>query len=119
VGTAVCTKENPHYACGEDEDMGSSFDLQFVRRNWGEDEAGALRSMAGSEGCYRIYKYGDEGWENYKPIHYPEEEKGLLTSPYIRYAVLVYDRGKVVNVDGLWEKSPLVARKKRLFGLFG
>jgi len=51
--------------------MGSSFNLDFVRRNWGLDEASALQSMAIEEGCYRIYKYGDYGWESYKPIHYP------------------------------------------------
>lgn len=96
--------------------MGSSFDLDFVRREWGPDEASALRSMADSQGCYRIYKTGDEnGWHSYKPIDYPEEERSVLTSPYVRYAVLVYDRGKVINVDGLWEKSPLVPRKKKGF----
>jgi hypothetical protein len=97
--------------------MGSSLDLDFVRREWGPDEASALRSMADSEGCYRIYKTGDEnGWHGYKPINYPEEERDVLTSPNVRCAVLMYDRGKVVNVDGLWEKSPLVPRKKK--GLF-
>jgi hypothetical protein len=87
--------------------MGSSFNLKYVRERWGPDEASALKSMANSEGCYRIYKYGDQGWESYKPIHYPEEERSTRSSPYIHYCVLVYDKGKVINIDGLWEKSPL------------
>ena len=87
--------------------MGHDFDLKFVRKECGRNEASALRSLANSEGCYRIYKYGNKGWEGYQTIHYPEEERGIR---HCRYCVLVYDRGKIVNIDGLWEKSPLKKR---------
>lgn len=96
--------------------MGSSFNLDFVRSQWGPDETSALRSMANSEGCYRIYKLGQKGreWTHYKPIDDPEEESIIARSSWGSwdYVLLVYSRGEVVNVDNLWEKSPLVAKKK-------
>ena len=97
--------------------MGSSIDIPSEKEREGRElvEEEYIKSLANECRCYRIYKLGSKGeggWSHYKPINYPEEEAQIPKSSW-DYAVLVYDRGKVVNVDGLWEKSPLVPRKKK------
>jgi len=100
--------------------MGSSIDIKFIREHFGENESSALELWANSDDHhYRIYKLGSVGigWSHYKPIDSSEEERIIASSSWGSwdYVLLVYDRGKVVNVDNLWENSHL--RKKK--GLLG
>lgn len=93
--------------------MGSSLPMPSETERHELAEADYVKQLAKSCQCYRMYKLGGKvegGWSHYKPIHYPEEE-GQIPGSGWDYAVLVYDEGKVVNIDGLWEKSPL--RKNR------
>jgi hypothetical protein len=56
----------------------------------------------------RIYKYGANGsWDAYKTVRRRSEEESVLRSPYIHFYVVVYDNGKVINVDNLFDQSPL------------
>jgi len=71
------------------------------RRYGGKTEAETLQNMARAIGCSKIFKYkslGSDVYDNYKRIETPSDELGLFTSPYVIDPVLVYDKGKFLNL---------------------
>lgn len=66
----------------------------------GISEAERVRRLAEALGAYRIYKTaGDEGGEytDYYEVTSPDQEAGILGSPFIHNPVLVYDHGQTLN----------------------
>ncbi len=76
------------------------------------DEESHLKYIASHYGCYCIYKLGQEsGWSHYKPINNSAEERQIPGSSW-KYAAKVYDRGRIMNIDGKWDKSLLIKNKR-------
>jgi hypothetical protein len=96
--------------------MGYSIEIKTLKEEYEKgkyiDEADAIKKLAINDGAYRIYKYsgGEHGWDSYRSIHDPSDERELKSSKYVTRVLLVYDRGVIKNVDNLWEKSPLVEK---------
>lgn len=72
----------------------------------GATEAETILNMANERGCYRIYKYANDFGDHrthtdYKQIAYAgdPQEAALANSPHVHNVVLVFDNGKVTNVD--------------------
>jgi hypothetical protein len=72
----------------------------------GTTEAQTLRNMAEQGGYCRIYKYANDYGDrkthtDYKRVKSPNgaEEADFFNSPYVHNHVLVYDNGKVLNLE--------------------
>ncbi len=61
---------------------------------------GSLEAFARADGCLRIY----ESEDNYHVVRKPEDEKAILTSPYIRNPRLVWDINKGLISE--WTPAP-------------
>lgn len=71
----------------------------------GDSEEETLRNIA-KTGFRRIYKYANDFGDkkthtDYKKIPHPghPQETALFSSPHVHNVVLVYDDGKVLNLD--------------------
>jgi hypothetical protein len=70
------------------------------RRSPGLSEAERIRRLAESLGAYRIYKTcsdADGEYTDYYEVTSPDQEAGILGSPFIHRPVLVYDHGQTMN----------------------
>lgn len=73
-------------------------------RHGGTTEAETISSMARAHNCYRVYKYANDYGDkvthtDYKLVASEADEVALRSSNLVHNVVLVYDRGKVLDVD--------------------
>jgi hypothetical protein len=82
----------------------STWEIESAKEAYGgSTESETLLEMARRSGCYRIYKYthaasGKTTHTHYKQIASEADERAMRGSSMVRNAVLVYDRGKIVNL---------------------
>ena len=73
----------------------------------GSTEAETLAKMAAAGPYRRIYMYKgrrpEDGYTDYKRIEQPgdAQERAMRSSQAVRDPILVYDDGRVVNLDGI------------------
>ncbi len=83
----------------------SSIDVETAKNLYkGETEEELIMNMAKAQGCSRIYKYANDygdkvTFTDFKIIMFAgsDQERALMSSPYVHNLTLVYSDGKVVN----------------------
>ncbi len=84
-----------------------SITIEDAKRQYnGATEEETIRKMAKLGGYGRIYKYANDFGDkvshtDYKRIPHAghQQEDALFASPYVHNVLLVYDDGKVMNLD--------------------
>jgi hypothetical protein len=84
-----------------------SISIKQARATWGgKTEAETLSNLAKASGSHRIYRYANDYGDKVTPTDYKRirspgdpQERALFSSPYVHNIVLVYDDGKIMNLD--------------------
>jgi hypothetical protein len=83
----------------------SSVSIKSAKERYGgTTDAETISNMARAHNCYRVYKYANDYGDkvthtDYKLVASDADEAALRSSNLVHNVALVYDRGKVVNVE--------------------